>query len=359
MKIIFVSPAFFGSGGIDVIYEYSRRLTDLGNEVKIYVPLIAYNLHNRTPIINCLRQVYGTIKNLKLIIVNQIIKQLLIKENVRVKVVPFISNIFVDDADVVIATARCTAYDVVKLNNEKGKKFYFIQGYEIWDNEYLGKQSYKLPLIKITIANWIKNILIEQCGCINEEIYVINNGIDTKTFIPAEKKSKDKNIYCLMLDHHLEIKGVKYGVEAFKIAKKQIPYLELIMFGMKKSKYVESDITYYENPSKETIVSLYQKSDIFIYPSIVEGWGLTPIEAMACKCAVVGTNTGCMLDIGQNNKNVIICEKENPDDLAKGILKLSIDNNFRKRISENGYDSIRKLDRNISAKKFQEVLNLK
>ena len=255
-----------------------------------------------------------------------------------------------------MATAWCTAYDVSKLEKSKGTKFYFIQDYEVWDNEILGKDSYKLPLKKITIANRIKDILIRECGCINENIEVINNGIDMKIYHPNDTISKSKNINCLMLDHHLEKKGVKYGVEAFKIAKKTIPSLKLTMFGIKRSKYAPKDIDYYENPSQDEIVKLYQKSDIFIYPSIEEGWGLTPIEAMACKCAVVGTETGCMLDIGKNNENVILCNTHDAEDLANGIVSLAIDSNFRKNISDNAYESIKKLDWEISAKKFEKVL---
>ena len=41
---------------------------------------------------------------------------------------------------------------------------------------------------------------------------------------------------------------------------------------------------------------------------------MTPLEAMASKCAVVGTKTGCMLDIGLDRDNALLCE---PGDVRK------------------------------------------
>lgn len=70
-----------------------------------------------------------------------------------------ISNNSIRDADVTIATAWPTAFEVNKLAEPKGKKFYFIQDYEIWDNAEIGKKSYQLPLNKIVISTWINNCL--------------------------------------------------------------------------------------------------------------------------------------------------------------------------------------------------------
>ncbi len=358
MNISFVIPAFSGSGGINVVYEYANRLSQRGHKVTVFVPLIAYNMHRRNVCIDRIKQIYATCKVLKFVWIDKIPQKISNAKKIDVRAVWRIDNRYLHNADFVISTAWCTAFDVDKLNQEKGEKVYFIQDYEIWDNSTLGKKSYQLSLKKIVIAEWIKKKLIKECGCKGEEISIINNGIDIKKFSKAtnNKYEKKDTIYCLILDHYLEKKGVKYGVEAFYKAKKINPNLKLRMFGIKKSKYVPENVEYYKNPSQDALVKLYQETDIFIFPSLEEGWGLTPIEAMACGCAVIGTNVGCMLDIGVDNANVVLCESANSDDLAKKIIELSENKNLRMKIAEEGYKTVQSLDWDNATEKFENIL---
>ena len=358
MKISFVLPALSGTGGINVVYEYANRLVKRGHDVTVYAPIKAYNMHRGKTSVDLLKQIYATFKVLKRVFFDRIPRKLAQENVTKIKVVWKISDRFLQDADVIVATAWCTAYDVIKLNRLKGEKAYFVQDYEVWDNFELGKKSYQLPIKKIVIAEWIKDKLVSECGCSGENIAVINNGIDTKKFFVDQIKhvNQDGIIKCLMLDHDLEKKGVRNGVEAFNLAKQTVPKLSLTMFGLKKSKYVPDDIDYYKNPKQEVLVNLYQSSDIFIFPPLEEGWGLTPIEAMACGCAVVGTNVGCMLDIGENNENVILCKNSNAKDLASGIIRLSQNAKLREKIARNGYKKVQELDWEKATQKFEDVL---
>lgn len=360
MKISFVLPALYGTGGINVVYEYANRLKKRGHDATVYVPIKAYNMHRGKTVIDLIKQLYATCKVLVDVYIKQTPKKIGYENGVNIKAVWKITDRYVKKADIVIATAWCTAFDVNALKSSKGEKFYFVQDYEIWDNSELGKASYRLPMKKICIAEWIKDKLVIECGCKAEKILVINNGINTQKFFVNKKiKNGDGDtLNCLMLDHVLEKKGVRYGVTAFNLAKEAIPNLKLRMFGTKKSQYVPSEVDYYENPKQDILVQLYQESDIFIFPSLEEGWGLTPIEAMACGCAVVGTNVGCMLDIGMNNENAILCHIADAKQMADGIIKLSQNSAFRKQIAENGYKTVQKLDWEKSTDKFeQELLN--
>lgn len=90
-------------------------------------------------------------------------------------------------------------------------------------------------------------------------------------------------------------------MNAFEFARKKVKNLSLELFGMEAPVGME-DYAFHKSPNVEELRRLYNWADIFIFPSKNEGWGLTPIEAMACGCAVVGTNTGCMIDLGVNEK---------------------------------------------------------
>lgn len=344
-KISIILPAAFGTGGIKVLYEYGRRISNRGNKVTFYVPLIAYNMHKGNRLVDFLKQVYATLYLLIEYYIKGRAKTIRMEEQADIKFVFRIDNNHLDNAEVVIASAWVTAFDVSRLSCEKGRKVYFIQGYEVWDNKKLGLQSYSLPLQKIVIAEWIKAKLVSDCKCEVDEISVVNNGIDVDKFNNHNKVYRDnKNLKCLMLDHKLQRKGVKQGIEAFKKAKELLPDISLIMFGMSKSSSVPKGVCYYQDPTQETLIELYREADVFIFPSLEEGWGLTPLEAMACKCAVVGTKVGCMLDIGRNGENVMLSDPGDIDGMVNNLVQVLSNIELRKKLSEEGYITAKKLN---------------
>lgn len=358
-----ILPNISGTGGINVLYEYGRRLMRDGHKVSFYIPIFAYNLHQNCWIYNFLKQIYATCK---VLFFNYFMNNLYIvrsSQGVNIRLVPTICNTCLPSADIVVASAWCTAYDVAKLYESKGRKIYFVQDYEVWDNEKLGKLSYKLPLHKIAIASWIKEKLVKECDCSYEEIDIIHNGVDLTKYIISDSKRKhinnpscqDMEINCLMLDHQLARKGVDIGIQAFNVASKKYPGLNLVLFGLKKSDSVPEGYTYFENPSIETLVNLYNSADIFIFPSLEEGWGLTPVEAMACGCCVVGSNVGCMQEIGKNRYNALLSDPGNISQLADNILILASDSNLRSYIAQNGLNTVKLLDWNVSVKKFENI----
>lgn len=345
MKVNFICPGLGDSGGIKVVEKYAELFKARGIDVVVYSPIIGSNVHRyQSSLVNKIHQAYCTIKTIPAIKIKREHKWVL-----------RISDKYIREADFTIATAWPSAYEVATLRPECGKKIYFIQDYEIWDNEDLGKASYKLPLKHIVIAKWIDEILTEQLGCKPAEI--VYNGIDTGFFQLGTEKKNHEDIKCLMLYHTLKKKGVGDGVRAFELAKKQNPNLSLTMFGM----YNKPDIAcldhYYKDPDRTLLRNIYQEADIFIFPSQEEGWGLTPLEAMACGCSVAGTNVGCMTELGRNGENALVSEPGNVEKLASNILLLSNNLNLRRKIVDAGRKTVEKLSWDKAADKFVHALN--
>ena len=66
----------------------------------------------------------------------------------------------IPNADIIIATGVNTAINTYNLSINKGKKVYFIQGYENWkfSNDYVDN-TYKLDMHKLVVSNWLLNIV--------------------------------------------------------------------------------------------------------------------------------------------------------------------------------------------------------
>ena len=349
MKINVILPVLAKSGGADVIYKYTELLTAHGHDVVIYKPVVAFNLHRyKSPLTNRIHQLYCSLKGL-----SKIGK----KRSAADKYILTVSDLFIRDADIMMATSWPTSFCVNKLSASKGKKVYFIQDFEVWDNKEYGLRSYELPLNKIVISAWINQQLKESLGI--GPFPVVYNGMDTEKFTNPNKvyRQDGEIIHCLMLNHLLSKKGVDDGIKAFELAKKEYPDMTLESFGLCDRANLPDYVTYTRDPSQDELVEMYNRADIFIFPSKAEGWGLTPLEAMACQCAVVGTRTGFVLDLGQHGVNMMISEPGDVEDLSKNIVHLAKDRELLKKISEQGRKLTKEISWQVSYNKLVEILS--
>jgi glycosyltransferase involved in cell wall biosynthesis len=82
------------------------------------------------------------------------------------------------------------------------------------------------------------------------------------------------------------------------------------------------------------LCALYSSCKIFIYPSIYEGFGLPPLEAMACGAAVIASSTPSITEVVQGAACLVAPDGIN--DLVKAIIMLLRDENERRRLSAAG-----------------------
>ena len=103
----------------------------------------------------------------------------------------------------------------------------------------------------------------------------------------------------------------------------------------------------YQSNSHQVLSAL----DLFVLSSRQEGLGSVLLEAMNAKLPIAATNAGGIKDIIEDNKNGLIVEKENAQELANAQIKLIEDENLRKTLAEEGY----KRRINFSSEKMAEA----
>jgi alpha-1,3-rhamnosyl/mannosyltransferase len=81
----------------------------------------------------------------------------------------------------------------------------------------------------------------------------------------------------------------------------------------------------------DDLVALYSSCKVFVYPSVYEGFGLPPLEAMACGAAVIAGDIPVLRETLADH--VLLVEPLNIDDLAKSIVMVLDDENERRRLS--------------------------
>ena len=241
------------------------------------------------------------------------------------------------DADCIIATLWATASYVAQAPAKKGKKYYFVQHYEsLWggEPEEIEKTYYEIPLHKLVVSSWLVEILKKTFG---EDSTLVLNGCDFAAEITSPSLNKNgHNIRVGMLYHEVGWKGTSDGLQAFTKLKSAHPEAELILFGTKRPKILPPGcVEFYQKPSRQELKELLMKLDIFISPSIAEGFGLPALEAMCCGIPLVLTDSGGCRDYA-NVKTALLSPPAEPILLGENLIKAAEDVELRNQLAKNG-----------------------
>lgn len=324
MRITFVlpSPVRTPIGGAKVVYAHARGLAARGHEVVVVEPrrqgggMRDLFRDGAIRLMDRLHRVgegpYYTAPGVETIRV----------PDVRAGVVP--------DADVVIATGCQTAPWVNRLPPEKGRPVYFIQGYETFIRKD-ASASWHLPMARITCATWLRRA-IEAAGEV--VLGVVPNAVDPGEFF-LEAPSFGRTASVLMHYHRHPVKGPREGAAVLARLAARLPALRVDVFSARPPLHrLPRGVQVHIRPGIPALRALYNRSAVLLHTSRSEGWGLVPMEAAACGCAVAGFgNEGVReyLVDGQSARLVPVGDVEKLADAAAALLT---DEHERVRLAE-------------------------
>ncbi|MEM0054092.1 MAG: glycosyltransferase family 4 protein [Nitrososphaeria archaeon] len=198
----------------------------------------------------------------------------------------------------------------------------------------------------------------------SKNIVVIPNGINVNEFAPAKKEFDGKSI--LFVGRFVYRKGLhkllnimEHVVQDNKEAHLTIAgsgYLNPFLKTMIKALNLDKNVTIKERPSKSEIIKLYQKSNVFVMPSIYgESFGIVLLEAMASKTPVVATEQGGIIEIIDNGETGLIVKKNEIKKMYEKIIMLLKDKSYCEKISERAFQKVKNYDWKIIAEKIEKV----
>lgn len=337
MNVHFVLPTdgTVPVGGYKVVYEYANGLARLGHDVTV-----THAFYLQPSQVRLLWRPRHWLTFLKRWALRRYTPESWFKLDpaVKLRFVPWLHRWFMPAADAVVATSWETAEWVAGYAPSQGRRFYLIQHFEDWsgDRDQV-LRTWHLPLHKIVISRWLE-ALVAQHG---ESSSYITNGLDFKAFgIDVPPQDRDPHSVA-MLYHQSAWKGSRYGLEALRQARARCPLLKATLFGVNPPPADLPDwITYHQLPSQPLLRKIYNQAAIFLAPSLTEGWGLPPAEAMICGAAVVLTDVDGHREFAQADVNALMCPPANADALAQGILTLMADSLLRLRLAQAASASI-------------------
>lgn len=170
----------------------------------------------------------------------------------------------------------------------------------------------------------------------DDKIKVVHLGVNLDLFKPQDKKfcrtklglPLDKKI---ILNVAIEKwrKNVPNLVKAFALVSQKIPETILVRIGFKTPAVtdlishlkISDKVLYFSNlPREENLALFYNAADLFVFPSYYEGFGLPPLEAMACGTPALVANRTSLPEIVEDRQMLV--EPNNPEEMAEKILQL-------------------------------------
>ena len=209
-------------------------------------------------------------------------------------------------------------------------------------------------------------------------IKIIRNGVNLKSLV-SQKNFKEiyeiNSKFILFVGRFSKSKGIETLINAINIIKNEIKSRETIlvimgvdfgyedeMFSLIKKFDLSDQIIVIKNPPRENVISAYGESEFLVLPSQWELSPLVPLESFAFKKPVISTNSHGIPFTVQNNKNGILVEPENPEELSNAIIKLLDNPSLRDNLGSAGYDFVQRECNCISMAKnhlklYQNILD--
>lgn len=206
----------------------------------------------------------------------------------------------------------------------------------------------------IAVSKFTADQLINDCGITKDRVHVIHNGVGDEFFTeigPARletfrKRHRIRERYILFVGFIEQKKNLLRLIDAFILCRQRhdFPH-QLVLAGPQgndtatviehcRQNALADDVMLFGEVASEELPALYQGAEIFAFPSLNEGFGLPPLEAMASGTAVVASNTTALPEV--LGGAAVYVDPMETESIAEGLYLLAKDVDLRKQKTVEG-----------------------
>ena len=206
----------------------------------------------------------------------------------------------------------------------------------------------------LTVSEASKRDILRFFHIPPEKIDVIYNGIDERFWTPPSEEAVCRVRERYRLDDPFLLyagnikphKNLERVIDAFdRLRKEGFADLKLMIIGDEISKYaalrravhrhhLHKHVRFFGFVPDDTLAVLYRLADVFVFPSLYEGFGLPPLEAMASGTPVVTSNVSSLPEVAGDA--ALLVDPRDPEAIAGAIRMLLTDRTLREDLRERG-----------------------
>jgi glycosyltransferase involved in cell wall biosynthesis len=225
----------------------------------------------------------------------------------------------------------------------------------------------------LTVSESSKRDILRFVDIKPEKIDVIYNAYDLRfTVEPREEDvSRVRERYQLQDEFVLYAGNVKPHknlerlIEAFHLVRRRgLDHLKLVLIGDEISRYaalrravhrhqLHQYVRFLGYMPEETLAVMYRLAGVFVFPSLYEGFGLPPLEAMASGTPVVTSNVSSLPEVAGDA--AVLVDPYDPNAIANGIYQVLTDSQFRRDLLARGAVRARQFSWEQSVRRVREI----
>lgn len=233
---------------------------------------------------------------------------------------------------------------IAKVN---GKKYYNILGFVYGQYlQYLGRKdkyyldiyeySLRLPFYFLLASSFIRDEIMKYNN--NFRYQIVGSGVDTSVFYPRRVDKENSDVFkILVLLRKFKLKGDDIALKVINEVSKKLR-IRALLIGYDRKFHGKLNFDYLKFPylRDNELAKVYSSADVFLFTSYIEGFGLPPLEAMACGTPVVTTIAKGNMEYIKPNINALVSEPGDVNSLVKNVIKVLTDYKLKESLIENG-----------------------
>jgi len=363
-----------------LVIEYANELIKFGHSVFISYPIVDfydfiefetnYNMSQTKNIIGKLKHLLkGKLRIIyKLFNPNKYTflggKMVSVNANVILNKYTFKPSEFnMPNADIIMSNQDYLLKHLVSLPDEKGVLIGSVHSdYKMVDKNRSTNEMYIDRMILLSKRINIPRLSVSETAMISAQNIginvsrVINNGIRS---FPCENIKDDKGPIIIMLfSSTRKEKGLSDGIKVInklrKLNIKNISFSSIGKIDEKSSKQFDFN---YGFVTGDDYFKALCKADIFIYPSLYDGFAGPPMEAVSCGCALVTTLVAGVDEWAIDGENSLVVEPGDLEGMVNSVIKLIKNPNLLTKISNNGIQVSKKYSWSLQTEKLVNFFN--
>ncbi|MBV8141322.1 MAG: glycosyltransferase family 4 protein [Verrucomicrobia bacterium] len=217
-----------------------------------------------------------------------------------------------------------TVHDAASLDHPE----WFERKFALWYNALLPRLVRKVRAI-ITVSDFSRERIVRLTGVDAERVHVISNGVDSR-FHPTDPQSIKQvrtryeldSPYILFVGSLEPRKNLKLLLEAWQLGSFEGATLAIVgtsghLFQTLQFDGIQDGVRLLGRVEDETLPALYSGAAGFVYPSVYEGFGLPPLEAMACGSPIAVSDIPAHREVCGNT--AMYFDPFSPEDLSEKL----------------------------------------
>lgn len=204
----------------------------------------------------------------------------------------------------------------------------------------------------VTISEFAKRRMVELLGLAEDRVIVAHLGVDASAFTPNTGERENVILYPARGWQH---KNHARLIEAVEMLRRDDPALRLILTGggLESLGELPSWVDRRGLVSEDELRDLYRSAGVLAFPSLYEGFGLPPLEAMASGCPVAASDAGSIPEVVGDA--AVLFDPRDTADIARGISDAL---RRRAELSSRGVEHARRFTWDACAARHAEAYRL-